>query len=76
MPAELPETALTNEIKTLFIIALILILLFFLFILGIIYLFRHRQNELILKNQLEEEQHKNELLSKEVENQQNLIRVC
>ena len=73
MPAELPETALTNEIKTLFIIALILILLFFLFILGIIYLFRHRQNELLLKNQLEEEQHKNELLSKEMENQQNLI---
>lgn len=63
----------TEGIEILFIIAIIVVLLFFLFILGIVYLFRHRQNELLLKNQLEEEQHKNELLSKEMENQQNLI---
>jgi two-component system sensor histidine kinase DesK len=65
--------ALPEEIRILYLSASSLFLIFLIFIISFVILFKKRQNELLLKNQLEEEQHKNELLSKEVENQQNLI---
>ena len=63
----------TNEVINFYIITVFILCLLLVFIILFIVLAKKRQNELLLKNQLEEEQHKNELLSKEMENQQNLI---
>lgn len=63
----------SDEIINFYISVAFLFCVLTIFIVVFVIFSKKRQNELLLKNQLEEEQHKNELLSKEMENQQNLI---
>ena len=62
-----------KEIEVFFIFISVFIFVIFIGTLSVFVLFRRRQNELLLKNQLEEERFKNELLKNEYESQQNLI---
>jgi two-component system sensor histidine kinase DesK len=67
-------SAFPEEIRFLYIAFSFVLILFLGFIYCFVILFNKRQNELLLKSQLEEQQFRNNLLSKEIENQQNLIK--
>lgn len=58
---------LINEVRTFFVFSSLLFILILVFILSFVYLFRRRQNELLLQNQLNEQIHQNQLLEKELE---------
>lgn len=57
----------TESIKVFFIAAFFIVLLLLILIFSFVFLFRRRQNELLLKNQLEAEQHRNDILQKELD---------
>lgn len=56
-----------EEVKLFFILTSILFFILIIFIVLFVLVFKKRQNELLLKNQLDEEKYKNELLEKELE---------
>ncbi len=55
-----------EEVKLFFIVTGLLFFLLIVFIILFILIFKKRQNELLLKNQLDEEKYKNELLQSEL----------
>jgi len=57
----------SKEISAFFFFIFIVLIVFILCIILFVVLFRRRQNELLLKNRLDEEKYKNELLEKELE---------
>ncbi len=63
-----------KEIEFFYFFILSLFLIVVLGISAFMVVFKKRQNELLLKNQLKDEKYKNDLLRKEYENQQSLIR--
>lgn len=58
---------LISEVRFFFIFSSLLFVLIILFILSFVYLFRRRQNELLLQHQLDQQIHQNQMLEKELE---------
>ncbi len=48
---------MVEEVKTLFIFSVLIVLIFMIFIVAVVLLYRRRQSEVLLKSQLEEEKH-------------------
>lgn len=65
----MPET---KEVTSFFIIALLAFSIIIVFVIWIVIVFRNRQNELILKNIIEKERHKYQLLQTEIESNRKL----
>lgn len=63
-----------DEVRFTFLVFFFLFFIFVVFIISFITLFRRRQNELLLKNQLDEEKFRNDLLEKELEANKKLER--
>ncbi len=61
-----------EEVKYLFIITCFVILVLLFFVVSFVVIFKKRQNELLLKNQLDEERFKTSLLTQELESNRKL----